>query len=66
MARVGDGLMLVEGERVAGLDELSATPTGFAVAWHEPEGTQRTSRVSRDGRHIEGTAARNGAQVALR
>lgn len=65
-ARVGDGLMLVEGERVAGLDELTVTPTGFAVAWHEPEGAQRSVRVSRDGRRIETGAARAGAQVALR
>jgi len=60
--RVGDGVVVAEGTRVAALEELTAGPHGFALAWRDAdEGhAHHRVRIGRDGQVLQYTAARGG------
>ena len=66
--RVGGGVMVAEDVAVGGIDSVTATNTGFQVAWHEAgesAGVRHETRVNRDGQVSE-VNVRAGVRVASR
>lgn len=59
--RLGDGVVLAEGTPVAALEELSATASGFVLAWRDAdEGkTEHRVRLTRDGQPLDPTLAQS-------
>jgi hypothetical protein len=54
-ARVGRGVMVAEDTAVGGIDELTASSSGFQVAWHEAgesAGVRHEARITRDGQVV--------------
>jgi hypothetical protein len=66
--RVGDGVVVAEGTRVAGLDDLSATGNGFQLVWHDGDerGAQHQARITRGGQVVDAAPHVRALRLAAR